>query len=187
MERKKLFLGGGVCWIMGRGRGYLMRSTWHFLQKCRGGVSVKLYGNFIHEEMRETSCISGGASAKHLHWTLKMGKKKGIDEYLRRNPGESIHTIRHFLRTLHQDWNSGLCCGKEKTWRRLKLARPSLARFITRDQIFQLLDGGDGLGCGVLFSASVRLSAEQVQLASQGQHILATTCADLGALRTSMR
>jgi hypothetical protein len=116
-----------------------------------------------------------------------MGKKKGIDEYLRRNRGESIHTIRHFLRTLHQDWNSGLCCGREKTWKRLKLARPSLARFISRDQIFQLLDVGDGMGCGVLFSASFRLSPEQVQLASQGHHILAATCADLGALQTSTR
>ena len=23
----------------GGGRGYLMRSTWHFLQKCRGGLA----------------------------------------------------------------------------------------------------------------------------------------------------
>jgi hypothetical protein len=118
---------------------------------------------------------------------LKMGRKRGLDEFLRQHPHESIHTIRHFLRTLHQDWHSGLCCGKQKTWTRLKLARPSLARFITRDQIFQILDVGDGLGCGVLFSATVRLSPEQVELASQGHHILAATCADLGALRTSTR
>jgi hypothetical protein len=98
-----------------------------------------------------------------------------------------LNTVRHFLRTLHQDWNSGLCCGRDKTWRRLKLARPSLARFITRDQIFRLLDVGDGQGCGVLFSATVRLSPDQVELASQGHHILATSFADLGPLRTSNR
>jgi hypothetical protein len=137
--------------------------------------------------MRETSCISGAHHETLDLCGLKMGRKRGLDEFLRQHPHESIHTIRHFLRTLHQDWNSGLCCGREKTWKRLKLARPSLARFITREQIFQILDVGDGLGCGVLFSATVRLSPEQVELASQGHHILAATCANLGALRTSTR
>jgi hypothetical protein len=120
----------------------------------------------------------------------KMAKKKGIQSYLARYPQETVQSVKYFLlNTCHQDWHTGLCVGRTKTWRRLKLYKPQLARYISKTEMYHLMDMGNGWGCGVPLRCRAfhLLSPEQQARAQQGHHVLASSHADPGALRTSSR
>jgi hypothetical protein len=122
-----------------------------------------------------------------------MGKKKGIQAYLQKHPAETLQTVKLFLvQQCHSDWETGLCCGRTKTWSRLKLYKPNLAKYISKTEMYQLLridNQQTFLGCGVILRCKQLhlLSLEQQQRARRGQHVLSFLHSPTGPLTSSKR
>jgi hypothetical protein len=120
-----------------------------------------------------------------------MGKKKGIRAYLQKHPAETLQTVKLFLvQQCHSDWETGLCCGRTKTWNRLKLYKPNLAKYISKTEMYQLLcidhHQQTFLGCGVILRSNL-LSLEQQQRARRGQHVLSCLHSPTEPLTSSKR
>jgi len=118
-----------------------------------------------------------------------MGKKKGIQAYLADHPHETMGEVKFLVQRCHQDWHTRLCAGRTKTWKRLKLEKPQLVKYISKAGMYELLNLGGGNGCGVQYRVHRDMITDQQfhDAVQRGKHINACDQQHVGELANSCR